>query len=268
MKLPEAYHRKRRCILLLLLMTTTIGMRAQGDGSTTFPYPSIPDTVTEPQARMTFILEHFWQVFDFGTLSTTEGRMTAEQGFVDFVNLLQHTDSVTAARSCSLLADSLTTPERDELFADFTERYLGDPNSPIRNDVTFAHLLRALPQTSGRLFMLKEVTKNQVGMAVPDIDSLYAIQSPLTLLVFYDPQCYRCLAMLPSIREEEERMKSVQVLYINVEENTQAREAFYLPSLPSLYLLDAQKRVLVKDGTIEEIRLKVDGGRLKVEGNE
>ena len=166
MKLPEVFYRMGRFILLLLMMNVTIEMRAQGNDGTAFPYPSIPDTVTEPQARIAFMLEHFWQGFDFGMLSTAEGRQTAEQGFVDFVNLLQHADSTTAARSCSLLVDSLTTPAREELFSDFTERYLGDSYSPVRNDVTYAHLLRALPETPQRKFLIGEVTKNQVGSQV------------------------------------------------------------------------------------------------------
>ena len=222
-----------------------------------FPYPSIPDSIEEPQERIAFMLEHFWRDFDFEKTVTAEGRMTAEQGFVDFINLLQHTDSLTAERCCRLLADSLTTPARETLFSDFTERYLGNPYSPMRNDVSYAHLLRSLPETPERTYLLKEVTKNQVGMKVADIEGLYAIQSPLTLLVFYDPQCYRCQALIARIEEQKERMTGVHLHYINTEEVPEANEAFYLPSLPALYLLDQEKRVLVKDGSLEEIEQRI-----------
>lgn len=33
-------------------------MAQQGD----FPYPDIPDEVEEPEARMAYMLEHFWQI--------------------------------------------------------------------------------------------------------------------------------------------------------------------------------------------------------------
>ena len=38
-------------------------MAQQGD----FPYPDIPDEVEEPEARMAYMLEHFWQDYSFAT---------------------------------------------------------------------------------------------------------------------------------------------------------------------------------------------------------
>ena len=84
---------------------------------------------------------------------------------------------------------------------------------------------------------------------------LYYVESPLTLLVFYDPDCEHCKEMMPQIRSMmgKEYASQVCALYINVEENAAARQAYYLPELPALYLLDSEKTVIIKDGTIEQI---------------
>lgn len=57
-----------------------------------FPYPEIPETMTDDKARIDYMLENFWSGYPFDE-NTAENRAIGEQGFVDFANLMQYADS-------------------------------------------------------------------------------------------------------------------------------------------------------------------------------
>ncbi|MBO4811077.1 MAG: DUF5106 domain-containing protein [Prevotella sp.] len=262
----------RHIILTVGLLASTMASAQQEE--VRFPFPAIPEVMTEPQARLEFLLEHYWSVFNFED-STATNRATAEQGFVDYINLLQYADSAVQAGSVRIFADSIARKaHRQKQFDELIDHYLGNPDSPMRNDVTYAHLLRVLPTTPQRTFLLREVTKNQPGTTAADLPlgkaasgcvvytsedepepRLYYVESPTTLLVFYDPNCEHCQEMMPQIRQMMERdfASRTCAIYINVEENTAARKFYYLPALPALYLLDSEKTVIIKDGNLQQI---------------
>ena len=261
----------RRFTIVLIGLTASLCGWAQ---EVAFPYPAIPEVLTEPQARLEFLMERYWSMFDFND-TTAINQTTAEQGFVDYINLLQYADSAVAAESVRIFADSIARNEqRQQHFDGLIDHYLGNPDSPMRNDVTYAHLLRVLPKMPQRTFLLGQITKNQPGTIANDLPlgraasacvvytseeepepRLYYVESPLTLLVFYDPDCEHCQEMMPQIRRMMDAGYASQTcaIYINVEENTAARQAYYLPALPALYLLDNEKTVIIKDGTIPQI---------------
>lgn len=255
----------RKLTILLLLLCCTFALKAQ---ERPFPYPAIPETMRQPQERLVFLLERYWSLFCFDD-STAVNRATEEQGFVDYIDLLQYADSAVAAKSVRIFADSIgKTPQRQQHFDGLIDHYLGNPESPMRNDVTYAHLLRVLPTTPQRTFLLGEVTRNQPGKQAADIKfvadgatqplQLSGVESPLMLLVFHDPDCEHCQQMLPQIKQSSVlsgKAQQLKIFYINIEaeENRAIRDSYYLPALPSLYLLDAEKRVVIKDGSLQRI---------------
>ncbi len=286
---------KRRIITYLVASFLAVtGVAAQDD--VVFPFPEIPELLQTPEARLGYLLEHYWSRYDFNDQSD-RNQMVAEQGFADYINLMQYADSATCALSAQVLSDSIgSSQSRLEQFDGLTDHYLGNPNSPLRNDVTYAHLLKAftaLPQldeaTASRLaFRLRMVERNQPGSIATDfvyIDRedcehrLYDVDSELTLIVFSDPECEHCHEQMPRIMgspvlQADNRLK---VLNIYPDHNAEAwlkdvkplpqnwlegrspqgaiirEQTYYLPALPSLYLLDRQKRVIVKDGTLEQV---------------
>lgn len=288
---------KKLTFTLLLLLGGLTGAWSQVQ----FPYPAIPDVLQDEQARLGFVLEHFWTQYRFDDLSQTN-RDIAEQGFADFINLMQYADSTTCSRAAQVLADSMTVSEqRLRHFDGLIDHYLGNPNSPLRNDVTYAHLLRALTRrlpdgdaTRGRLvFRLQLVERNQPGTLATDFEyvdreghrhRLYDIESALTLIVFSDPECEHCHELMPRIIGSQTLLndKRLTVLNIYPDDNRQAWEAdakalpanwregrspegeimhkqlYALPAMPSLYLLDSQKRVLIKDGTLEQVERRIN----------
>ena len=256
---------RKLSVVLLLLLASAFAAKAQ---ERAFPYPAIPETMREPHDRLLFLLEHYWSLFSFDD-STAVNRATEEQGFVDYIDLLQYADSAAAAGSVRVFADSIgKTARRLQHFEGLIDHYLGNPDSPVRNDVTYAHLLRALPMTPQRSFLLSQVTRNLPGSTAADIvftpdgavqpQRLSDVESALTLLVFHDPDCEHCQQVLPLIRQSRvlsDNAQRLMTIYINVEaaENRAVQEKYYLPALPSLYLLDAGKRVIIKDGSLQRI---------------
>ena len=53
-----------------------------------FPFPEIPATLTEPEARKAWLLTHYWDKFSFADTTLVNNRDITEQGFVNFIALL------------------------------------------------------------------------------------------------------------------------------------------------------------------------------------
>ena len=68
-------------------------------------------------------------------------------------------------------------------------------------------------------------------------------------------RCEHCEKMLPQIKDQTAKVpaEAMAAVYVNTNGNDDVEKAYYLPALPSLYLLDAEKRVLIKDGSLELI---------------
>lgn len=252
----------RRWLFLLLVLVCSVKGWAQ---EVSFPYPDIPTSLTSEKGRLGYMLEHFWNRYDFSN-SSQENQQVGEQGFVDFINLMAYADSATCAKSAKLFAEKLSVSEQAFLhFEHLTHNYLENSQSPLRNDTVFMHLLRAFPSSPQRLFLIQQLSLNQPGTKAADVSfvdasgksqRLYDIQSPYTLLVFFDPECEHCQEQMPQIRNASELHKNtsrLKVVYVDTNLNPDVLKLYHLPVLPSLYLLDEHKRIVVKDGTLQQI---------------
>ena len=232
-------------------------MAQQGD----FPYPDIPDEVEEPEARMAYMLEHFWQDYSFAD-STAMNREVGEQGMVDFLNLMQHADSVATTRGAVVFADSLVShPSATSFFEGLMEHYLGDPESPLHSDVVYAQLLRALPETPQRVWLLEQLAKNRVGSRAADIlvtasegkrVRLYSVKAEQTLLIFYDSDCRRCQRLDAQLEQEPLIVQNPRLKVVRKDVNDLNGE-YYVPHTPALYLLDEKKRVVLKETNLQTL---------------
>lgn len=220
-----------------------------------FPYPEIPDEVEEPEERMVYMLEHFWQDYAFAD-STAMNREVGEQGMVDFLNFMQDADSVIAAQGARVLADSLEAhPSALTFFEGLMEHYLGDSDSPLHSDGVYAQLLRALPESPQRVWLLEQLAKNQVGSLAADIlvttlegkqTRLYKIKAEQLLLIFYDPDCRRCQRLDAQLEQEPLIVQNPRLKVVRKDVNDLNGE-YYVPHTPALYLLDKEKGVVLKE---------------------
>ena len=268
-----------------------------------FPFPEIPATLTEPEARKSYLLTHYWEQFDFADTTLVNNRDVTEQGFVNFIALLA--DGATPE---DLMRESLENwcmafvgqEHTRKVLTQTADDYLFNPNSPFYNEGLYGMYLEALlgklPQTdamrSAYRFKLELVKRNNVGDKATDFtyylpDGTHrtlvttSVKNDRLLLMFYDPECESCHEVLLQMAAdtalaEAVRTGKLSVLAVYTEGDDEAwrkalpdmpegwmvgtdREAvkigalYDLKAMPSLYLLDGSKTVLLKDAPYEYI---------------
>ncbi len=176
---------------------------------------------------------------------------------------------------------------------DIVEHYLADPNSPMRDETHYIlyleELLRrpSLPEDIRvrQDYMLAMAKKNRPGTVAADFTymdrdgkrrTLHGTASgEQLLLIFYDPECEHCTEILKQVKECE-AVGNMTVLAVYTEgnrrlwEETKAsmpggwtvgidmdsivdREIYSIPAMPVMYLLDGQKRVIMKDVALPQL---------------
>ena len=268
-----------------------------------FPFPEIPATLTEPEARKAWLLAHYWERFDFADTTLVNNRDITEQGFVNFIALLA--DGTTPE---DLMRESLENwctgfvgqAHARKVLTKTADDYLYNPNSPFYNEALYGMyletLLEALPTSdamrSSYDFKLKLLKRNNVGGRATDFAyylpdgtrrtlAATPVKGDRLLLVFYDPECESCHEVLGQMAADRALAEAVRagklsVLAIYTEGNDAAwrralpdmpagwmvgadHEAvktgalYDLKAMPSLYLLDGKKTVLLKDAAYGKI---------------
>jgi len=271
-----------------------------------FHLPQIPDEITSSEERGKFLVMHYWDRFDFSNERLISRPEITEQAFVDYIHILQNYVSWEDAKK-SLHYTLNKMKENDAMhayFASLFEKYLYEPNSPFRNEEFYLVVLKQLTKSSSLSkaekskykFQLSMVHKNRVGKKAANFNytlasgetlSLYSIKSDYLLLIFFDPECSTCDAVIRQIKESESinnamKMNSptrTMLTVLTVYPGENINEWFdYLPQLPTewvnaydqgmvitkknlydinaypiLYLLDKNKKVILKDSSLEAV---------------
>lgn len=171
-------------------------------------------------------------------------------------------------------------------------RLWGSPESPRRNEaryIAFLDSLLAVDTLPDALRVRAEYRKrvamlNRPGSVAADFryidrhgkeSTLHDLESPLTLLIFYDPECPHCNDLLRRYAASKTikraiTEKKLTVIAIYAEEKREVwdktkndlpdnwlvgydltgildEEIYDLPAMPTPYLLDKDKRVILKD---------------------
>ncbi len=266
-----------------------------------FTLPELPDTLRRPEDRATYLSLHYWDHFDFTDTTLMALPEVTEQAFVDFLTILPLTDQAAAA------VDTLfrrAAVEREMLyhFISLGDKYLYDPNSPMRDETLYILELRALVESPcleevdkiRPRNLLKMALRNRPGEEATDfafIDRagrsrhLSGIKADYLLLYFNNPGCGDCqrvkeqLATSPAVTAllASGRLK---ILALSVEGRSPEWEEATFPAqwidgydegkrltdqqlydlraVPTLYLLDARKRVLLKDAPLEQVEARLE----------
>lgn len=268
-----------------------------------FPFPTIPSTLTQPEARKSYLLTHYWEKFNFADTTLVNNRDVTEQGFVNFIALL-----LGGTTSEELIRESienwcggfLSSEYASQKLMDMADSYLYNPNSPFYNEYLYEIYLESLtkefPEEDLRIsrynFILKLLKRNNPGSQATDFTYYLSdgtrrtlVSTPVKnnrlLLLFYDPECESCHEVLLQMASDATLAEAVRngklsVLAVYTEGNDEAwrkalpdmpkgwivgtdREAiklgalYDLKAMPSLYLLDGNKRVVLKDASYERI---------------
>ena len=181
-----------------------------------FPYPAIPKEIKDADKRLSFLIEHYWDRFDFADTSLLK-RNIAEQGLSDFLDILKGADSATVNDGLKIFvnrfvcSDTASTEAQlvKEYFVGKLEQYLYDYRSPMRNDALYISFLQEIsgsPLTGAferehYRYIISNLQKNRVGETASDfafadrsgrIRRLSSFKGRDIVLFFYDPDCHSC----------------------------------------------------------------------------
>ena len=260
--------------------------------------PDIPDTLQTVESRSSYLVAHYWDRFSFAdSLQFMNQPEMVEQALVDYVDLFRLVPAAEAENSLSALMDQASVTLNGFLFFYNTlEKYLYDATSPMRNEALFIPVLQKM-MASNKLsdddklrpaMLLKSVSKNKVGSMAADFSytkpdgsrhRLSEVQTPLTLLLFFDPECDDCHQVIMRLEKTDvlnqltaDRQLTVLAVYpgenkrlwqtmaqhmlptweIGMDESQTIynKELYDILGFPSMYLLDQHKTVILKDASL------------------
>lgn len=290
------------CVLLLAACGSS-SRQKPAEQARRFELPQPPMTLQGQEARAAYMVEHYWDKFDFTDTLWLQRPEVVEQALVDYLQVLNYVPAERAQRSLTKLVNaSVADTAMFDRFERLLDKYLYDPNSPMRNEEYYIPVLEAIiasPAVDEWLKVrprhrLEMALKNRPGSPAQDFTytlasgrqgRLYDLKSDYTLLFFYNPGCTNCrevreqitaspvvgqlrregaidvLALYPDqdLTEWRNYRDSIPRDWINAYDQGTLIESgrlYDLKAIPTLYLLDASKRVLLKDtpfGRIEAL---------------
>jgi thioredoxin-related protein len=271
----------------------------------TFILPIIPEIITDNDARAIYLVKHYWDRFDFNSISLIDRPEITEQAFVDYINILNYVSKDVADAS---LRETINKAETDYLmhlhFRNLFEKYFFDPNSPFRNEEYYIPILKEVidsevmsdTEKSVYNFQYEMLMKNRVGekgnnfnytLASGQTLSLYNLKSEYTLLMFSNPGCQTCEAVTQQLNISDainnvldlnsSTRTMLTIISLYTDENIDLwlghlpkmpqnwihgydkgmtitqKKLYDIRAIPTLYLFDKEKNVVLKDTSIEAI---------------
>lgn len=239
------------------------------------------------------LLPHYsvWEGFAFGDKQVVESR-EAEERFARFLLGLEQQNSTQQTEQIGALLAKAEQHNATARFLTLAEKYLYEPNSPYRNDERYLLFLQYAATHQLADYTINPryqkhytmVQKNRVGHKATDFPyttqagekgRLYQLQSKYILLFFHDPDCDECQYVKKQLENQHAHFaqKGVQVVAVYIDDEVEAWQKAQYPSawlsvyapeidrqdlydikaLPTLYLLDTQKWVILKDAQIDKV---------------
>ena len=302
-----------RNLVIAAAMAVAVGCGGNSKKAEQFaalPFPEIlPPAMIEGQKDMLeYMALHWWdgitepsRSYPCDSLLVSGVRLgDVEQKMANWTNVLNMVDVSVVGRSFGRLYERAVSCEKKdtssnvfETFVKLTDKYLYDPNSPLRNEDHYAffasHLATSdlveplMQEKYARIVRLAAL--NSVGTKAADfrfadkkgrIFTLYGIKAELTLLFFSNPGCTACKDIIDVLSNDPVISGliadgTMKVLNIYIDEDLEAWRS-YMPiypetwyngfdpdlvirgetlynvrAIPSLYLLDSDKKVIMKD---------------------
>ncbi|MEF9923988.1 MAG: DUF5106 domain-containing protein [Muribaculaceae bacterium] len=235
-----------------------------------FTVPTVPAVITTQSERAEFVMTHYWDNFNFSDTTLIARAEYTEQAFADFINLLSAVSPQLATQGITTM---ITRAEVDSKmlahFMEMAEKYLYEPNSPMRNGEQYIIVLKKIVG-SNKLSEIEKVRpqhqldlalKNRVGHKAIDFTytteqggkrRLYNIKGDKILLFFFRPDCESCKATKKYVQEHGIE-KLATIVWVNPDIDAHIDNDYDLRASPTLYLLDSNKTVILKDAMIEQI---------------
>lgn len=231
-----------------------------------FQYPTMPDTLRSVEQRANYLSEHYWDNFNFTDTLQLNNPDIVEQGFVNFIDILARFNKEIAQKGISsFAAKAFGNAASKTKFESLIEHYFEDPQSPMRNDRVYLLFLEQMAQSPNfdetekeRLtFKIKSSNKNLPGdvatnFTFKDKDGknhqLSDYKNQKVILYFYDPECENCHKVTAWLKTQT---IPADITFLNIVADTPISDLYSLKAMPTIYLLDFDNRVVLKDCTPE-----------------
>lgn len=254
-----------------------------------FVLPEIPILLNTPEQRAEYLAMHYWDHFDFAD-TTLIGNKITESVFADYLSILPHTTPQTAKSSIAAITCKALNGSQAmyDCFAAMFEKYLDDPNSPIRNEELYVLVVECQLEAQGldELYKIRPrarldtALKNRKGGKATNFEYLLAngkkhymheIVAKYLILFFNNPDCHDCARVKEILAKISDKNVHVLAIYADEEielwkkskyptdwingysSSVRADQLYDLRAIPNLYLLDKDKRVILKDVSVEVI---------------
>lgn len=235
-----------------------------------FTTPPVPTLLTSREQRAEFVVTHYWDNYDFSDTTLISRADYIEQAFADFINILPNVSMSLAERGIEMMMSKAKAESKMYAhFMELSEKYLYDPNSPYRNEEYYIVVLcdivanDKLPEIEKvrPQYQLELALKNRVGAVATNFEyttdsrtkaKLHSSKADVLMLFFFRPDCKTC-EMVKEHVVKNGIDKHVKIVWVNLDTDTHLDTLYDLRASPTLYLLDKNKTVLLKDAFIEQI---------------
>lgn len=266
----------------------------------TFEMVAIPSMITDPAERAKYLVQHYWDKFDFTDTAYIHLPEITEQALSNYIDIMKYVAPEVASSSIKGMMHKATADS--SVFAHIAglyEKYLYDPNSPLRDETLYIPVLEAIivapvfddVNKIRPAHLLELALKNRVGEPATDFTytlasgktgTLYNVKADYLLLFFYNPDCHACQEITEQLSGnpligELEKNKKLKILAVYPDEDLEAwknhipdipaswinsydssvtlknDEIYDLKAIPTLYLLDKEKNVILKDVTFDRL---------------
>ena len=137
-----------------------VGALVPTKAQNSFPYPALPDSLRSVEQRAAYLSEHYWDNFNFSDTLELANKEMAEQGFVNFIDILARFDQEIAQKGISAFtAKAYQQKTSKEKFESLIEHYYENPESPMRNDRVYALFLEDMAKSP----YFDETEKERIG---------------------------------------------------------------------------------------------------------
>ena len=214
-------NRKTYLLLTIVCLCTACGNKSHKaqaadiqtthtDTISTFTLPSIPAMLTKPEARANYLIEHYWEHTNFADSNYIHHPDMVEQAWVNYIDLMRLVPYPTAKASLENTFNDKGKHKKCYLYLmELAEKYLYDPNSPMRNEELYIPVLESILATQVLDDMekarskshLEWVLKNRQGSTATDFTytlasgvqgTVHALKAPYVLLYINNPGCHAC----------------------------------------------------------------------------
>lgn len=262
--------------------------------------PAIPAMMTAPEQRADFLVKHYWDNINFADTNYIHHPEVTEQAWADYCDILNHVPLETAQEAMRKTIERTNVDKKVFTYiTDLADKYLYDPNSPMRNEEFYIPVLDAMLDSP----LLEEIEKvrpkarrelaqkNRIGTKALNFNytlasgaqgSLYQLQAEYILLFINNPGCHACTETIDALKNapiinqllEQKRLTVLSIYpdeeldewrkhlnefpqeWINGYDKKFAikeQQLYDLKAIPTLYLLNKEKTVFLKDATAQAV---------------